>query len=356
MTPVAAQPFLGAYRAVPVPSSFAFAVRHSGVFWYRGSLSDVAATLRGDGDALALEGSARVDSISVVEPAAMRASVLGPEFFDAERNPEITFRSTAVRLADDGAAEVDASSRSGASPAPSPPAVTTSHRARAASVRSRACSSGRASTAANSGSTGRWNCRAAATRSAGTSRSTSICCSSERTRAPTGDGPFLSVAPRSGSCSTAVWREAAKRAPEWPAAQANVAASIRSTSTIESAGSPARPAAVVGGRPGQARGEPLDTRDECGQPDPPRCVQRLGHLLAGHPEGQRRPAATCQPGALVQGVRDPGRGSQAPVEDEGVPEVTLGLVPAPHDRRQRAEHAIARPATAPTPRAAATPR
>ena len=37
----------------------------------------------------------------------MRASVLGPEFFDAERNPEITFRSTAVRLADDLQAEVD---------------------------------------------------------------------------------------------------------------------------------------------------------------------------------------------------------------------------------------------------------
>ena len=107
MTSVAVQPFLGAYRAVPVPSSFAFAVRHSGVFWYRGSLSDVAATLRSDGDALALEGSAHVESISVVEPAAMRASVLGPEFFDAERNPEITFRSTAVRLADGGDAEVD---------------------------------------------------------------------------------------------------------------------------------------------------------------------------------------------------------------------------------------------------------
>jgi polyisoprenoid-binding protein YceI len=37
----------------------------------------------------------------------MRASVLGPEFFDAEHHPEITFRSTAVRLADDGRAEVD---------------------------------------------------------------------------------------------------------------------------------------------------------------------------------------------------------------------------------------------------------
>jgi polyisoprenoid-binding protein YceI len=107
MVSVAVQPFSGTYRAQSVPSSFAFAVRHSGVFWYRGSLSDVAATLRGDGDALALEGSARVDSISVVEPAAMRTSVLGPDFFDAERHPEITFRSTAIRLADDGRARVD---------------------------------------------------------------------------------------------------------------------------------------------------------------------------------------------------------------------------------------------------------
>ena len=107
MASVATQPFFGTYLALPEPSTFAFAVRHSGVFWFRGSLSDVTATLRADGDALALEGAARVDSISVVEPAAMRASVLGPEFFDAERHPEIMFRSTAVRLADDGHAEVD---------------------------------------------------------------------------------------------------------------------------------------------------------------------------------------------------------------------------------------------------------
>ena len=107
MATIAVQPFSGTYDAQPVPSSFAFAVRHSGVFWFRGSLSDVTATLRADGDALTLEGSARVDSISVVEPAAMRASVLGPEFFDAERHPEITFRSTELRLADDGRAELD---------------------------------------------------------------------------------------------------------------------------------------------------------------------------------------------------------------------------------------------------------
>jgi polyisoprenoid-binding protein YceI len=107
MASLAIQPFAGTYRAQPVPSTFAFAVRHSGVFWFRGALSDVAATLRGDGDELALEGSARVESVSVVEPDALRASLLGPEFFDAGRHPEITFRSTAVRLAADGDAEVD---------------------------------------------------------------------------------------------------------------------------------------------------------------------------------------------------------------------------------------------------------
>jgi len=107
MSSVAVQPFAGTYRAQPVPLSFVFAVRHSGVFWYRGSMSDVSATLHGDGDALALEGSARVDSISVVQPAAMRASVLGPEFFDAERHPEITFRSTAVSLDSDGLVALD---------------------------------------------------------------------------------------------------------------------------------------------------------------------------------------------------------------------------------------------------------
>jgi polyisoprenoid-binding protein YceI len=107
MSSLAVQPFVGTFHAQPVPSSFAFAVRHSGVFWYRGSLSDVTATLYGDGEAVVLEGCARVDSISVVEPAVLREHLLGPEFFDAERHPEMTFRSTAVRLTDDGRAEVD---------------------------------------------------------------------------------------------------------------------------------------------------------------------------------------------------------------------------------------------------------
>jgi polyisoprenoid-binding protein YceI len=107
MSSVAAQPFAGLYRAQASASTFAFAVRHSGVFWYRGSLSDVAATLHSEGAALVLEGAARVESISILEPAAMRAHVLGPEFFDAERHPEITFCSDAIHLAPDGQLAVD---------------------------------------------------------------------------------------------------------------------------------------------------------------------------------------------------------------------------------------------------------
>ena len=37
----------------------------------------------------------------------MRASVLGPEFFDAQNHPEITFRSTEVHLDDDGLVAID---------------------------------------------------------------------------------------------------------------------------------------------------------------------------------------------------------------------------------------------------------
>jgi polyisoprenoid-binding protein YceI len=107
MSTVAVKPFQGTFRAQPEPSTFSFTVRHSGVFGYRGSFSDVDATLRGDGDVLVLEGSARVESISVVEPAAMRASVLGPAFFDAEHHPEISFRSTAIRLDDEGRADIE---------------------------------------------------------------------------------------------------------------------------------------------------------------------------------------------------------------------------------------------------------
>jgi polyisoprenoid-binding protein YceI len=107
MTTAIAQPITGTYHVQPVPSTFAFSVRHSGVFWFRGVFSDVDGSLTAGEDGPALEGTARVDSISVHEPAALRAHLLAPDFFDAEHHPRIVFRSTAVRLAGDGRAEVE---------------------------------------------------------------------------------------------------------------------------------------------------------------------------------------------------------------------------------------------------------
>jgi polyisoprenoid-binding protein YceI len=106
-TPTAVQPFRGTFTADPVHSSVGFGVKHMGVSTFRGTLSDVQATLRADGDEPVLEGSATAESISITDPPEFRAHVLGPEFFDAENHPQVTFRSTEVELGEDGTARVE---------------------------------------------------------------------------------------------------------------------------------------------------------------------------------------------------------------------------------------------------------
>jgi polyisoprenoid-binding protein YceI len=107
MSEIATQPFTGTYRASPVPSTFAFKIRHSGTFWFRGVMPEAKATLRAGDDGLLLEGSAKVESISVYEPPEMRAHLLAPDFFEAERHPEVSFRSTDLRLDDGGCLGLD---------------------------------------------------------------------------------------------------------------------------------------------------------------------------------------------------------------------------------------------------------
>ena len=97
MTTTTSPSLHGAYLADPVHSSFGFAVRYQGVSVYRGTFTDVKATLS-DGR---LEGTAKVESISIVAPEQFRAHVLGPEFFEAQNHPEIRFVSTNLDLRDD---------------------------------------------------------------------------------------------------------------------------------------------------------------------------------------------------------------------------------------------------------------
>jgi polyisoprenoid-binding protein YceI len=88
----------GTWQLDPVHSQVGFAVKYM-VGTFRGSFSPVEATLTvADDGAAALTGSARAESVKVQEPNLV-AHLLAPDFFDAERTPELRFRSTDVRVA-----------------------------------------------------------------------------------------------------------------------------------------------------------------------------------------------------------------------------------------------------------------
>jgi polyisoprenoid-binding protein YceI len=82
----------GAWTLDKIHSSASFAVKHSVVATFRGGFSDIEASIA-DGQ---LTGVVGVASIDVRDPN-LNGHLLSPDFFDAERFPEITFVSTAVR-------------------------------------------------------------------------------------------------------------------------------------------------------------------------------------------------------------------------------------------------------------------
>jgi polyisoprenoid-binding protein YceI len=92
----------GTYEIDPVHSSFGFAVGHNGVSRFRGHFDNVAATLV-DG---VLTGSATVDSVRTPIPP-LKDHLTGPEFFDAASTPTVDFRSSEIRVSEDGRAQVD---------------------------------------------------------------------------------------------------------------------------------------------------------------------------------------------------------------------------------------------------------
>ena len=91
--------------------------------------------------------------------------MLGPEFFDAENHPEVTFRSSSIELADDGTARLEGELTIAGVTRPVEIAGTWTEPIPAAGGGLRAgLELRRRSTAATSASTGRWSCRTATTR------------------------------------------------------------------------------------------------------------------------------------------------------------------------------------------------
>ena len=85
----------GTWNADTVHSNVSFEVEYAGVNTFRGSFNDFSATLTGS----SLEGSAKVASIDVKDEQ-LNGHLQTPDFFDAERHPEITFKATELNRLD----------------------------------------------------------------------------------------------------------------------------------------------------------------------------------------------------------------------------------------------------------------
>ena len=79
----------GTWSADPVHSHVSFEVAYAGTNIFRGGFNDYSASLK-DG---VLEGSAKVASVDVKDEQ-LNGHLQTPDFFDAERFPEITFRTS----------------------------------------------------------------------------------------------------------------------------------------------------------------------------------------------------------------------------------------------------------------------
>jgi polyisoprenoid-binding protein YceI len=87
---------IGTWRLDPTHSSATFAVKHMAVSTFRGRFEMFDATLIVDRDSAELIGTADAGSV-VVKDESLQAHLRSPDFFDIERYPAITFRSTALR-------------------------------------------------------------------------------------------------------------------------------------------------------------------------------------------------------------------------------------------------------------------
>jgi polyisoprenoid-binding protein YceI len=86
----------GTWNIDPIHSVASFSVRHMMVGTFRGEFADIEATLT-DGK---LVGKVKVASLQIKEER-LKGHLLSPDFFDAERYPEVVYESSSLTV-DDG--------------------------------------------------------------------------------------------------------------------------------------------------------------------------------------------------------------------------------------------------------------
>ena len=95
----------GTWNLDPVHSRVDFEVSYlAGTF--KGEFHEIGAELTVEGERASLEGRAKIASVDVKDEN-LSAHLQSPEFFDAERHPELRFAAHDIRLDGDGKVSVD---------------------------------------------------------------------------------------------------------------------------------------------------------------------------------------------------------------------------------------------------------
>ncbi len=103
-TPILTVAPAGTWNLDPVHSRVDFEVRYlAGTF--KGEFHEIGAELTVDAERASLEGTAKVASVDVKDEN-LSAHLQSPDFFDAERHPELRFAARDIRL-DGGKVSVD---------------------------------------------------------------------------------------------------------------------------------------------------------------------------------------------------------------------------------------------------------
>src|SRR6184192_4206101 len=104
-TPVLTVAPAGTWNLDPVHSRVDFDVSYlAGRF--KGEFREIGAELTVEGERASLEGTAKVASVDVKDEN-LSAHLQSPDFFDAERHPELRFAARNIRLDGDGKVAVD---------------------------------------------------------------------------------------------------------------------------------------------------------------------------------------------------------------------------------------------------------
>ncbi|MEO6713755.1 MAG: YceI family protein [Mycobacteriales bacterium] len=98
----------GTYAVDADHSTAAFAVRHMGISTFRGSFAGMSGSVGSDEQGRpVITGSVPVEGVSVKSPIDLRTHLLGEDFFDAQRHPQITFAGQPADLTTDGTITVE---------------------------------------------------------------------------------------------------------------------------------------------------------------------------------------------------------------------------------------------------------